>query len=71
MDKHWKKYQEALLWDGNPQKETPTISNAKEALKESGAMFARWTSNWDCGTPTEWWYCIKDTPFDIKYLLQL
>ena len=66
MDKHWKKYQGALLWDGNPKKETPTIEDAKEALKESGAMFARWTSNWDCGTPTEWWYCIKDTPFDIN-----
>lgn len=28
-------------------------------------MFARWTTNYDCVKPTEWWYCIKDTPFDI------
>ena len=28
-------------------------------------LLARWTSDWDCGTPTNWWYCIKDTPFDI------
>lgn len=61
MDKHWKHYQGALLWNGNPAKETPTEQEAREAVKESGAMFARWTSHWDCGTPTEWWWCIKDT----------
>lgn len=61
MDKRWKKYQGALLWNGNPAKETPTEKEAQEAVKESGAMFARWTSDWDCGTPTEWWWCIKDT----------
>lgn len=66
MDKRWKQYQGALLWVGNPAKETPTEKEAKEAVKESGAMFARWTSNWDCKTPTEWWWCIKDTPFDIQ-----
>lgn len=66
MDKHWRQYQGALLWNGNPSKETPTEKEAKEAIKESGAMFARWTSHWDCGTPTEWWWCIKDTPFDIQ-----
>lgn len=31
-------------------------------------LFARWTSEFDCGKETEWWYCIKDTPFDIKTL---
>ena len=61
MNKHWRQYQGALLWNGNPSKEIPTEREALEALNESGAMFARWTSNWDCKTPTEWWYCIKDT----------
>ena len=61
MDKRWRQYQGALLWNGNPAKEIPTEKEAREAVKESGAMFARWTSNWDCKTPTEWWYCIKDT----------
>lgn len=31
-------------------------------------LLARWTSNWDCGYETEWWYTIQDTPFDIKNL---
>lgn len=30
--------------------------------------FARWTTDFDCGYETEWWYCIKDTPFDISKL---
>lgn len=29
-------------------------------------LFARWTSDWPCGKETQWWYCLKDTPFDIE-----
>ncbi len=29
---------------------------------------ARWTSDYDCGYETNWWYVIKDTPFDINAL---
>lgn len=32
------------------------------------ALLARWTSNWDCGYETNWYYVIKDTPFDISAL---
>lgn len=32
------------------------------------ALFARWTSEFDCGKETSWWYVIKDTPFDISKL---
>lgn len=31
-------------------------------------LLARWTSDFDCGYETEWWYCIKDTPYDISKL---
>lgn len=37
-----------------PHKEVLSVVKSKKAL------FARWTSEWDCGYPTEWWYCIKD-----------
>lgn len=67
MDNRWTKYQGALLWTGNPKDTVPTEREAQEALHESGAMFARWTSHWDCGTPTEWWWCIKDTPYICQY----
>lgn len=66
MDNRWKKYQGALLWTGNPKDTAPTEQEAQDAVRETGAMFARWTSHWDCGTPTEWWWCIKDTPIYIN-----
>lgn len=31
-------------------------------------LLARWTSDWDCGKETGWWYVIKDTPLDISLL---
>lgn len=32
------------------------------------ALFARWTSDWDCDQKTDWWYVIKDDGFDIASL---
>ncbi|SCZ81236.1 hypothetical protein [Pseudobutyrivibrio xylanivorans] len=32
------------------------------------AWIARWTTDFDCPNKTQYWYCIKDTPFDIKSL---
>lgn len=29
-------------------------------------LLAKWTTNFDCGYETGWWYCIKDNPFDIN-----
>lgn len=31
-------------------------------------LLARWTTDFDCGFETNWWYCIKDTSFDIASL---
>lgn len=38
---------------------------------ESGGgtpLLARWTTEFDCGYETTWWYVIKDRPFDIMAL---
>lgn len=32
------------------------------------AVFARWTSEFDCGYETQWWYVIKAEPFDLGAL---
>lgn len=32
------------------------------------ALLARWTSGWDCGYETNFWYVIKDTPYNITTL---
>ena len=36
--------------------------------EESAPLLARWTTDFDCGYETNWWYVIKDTPFDISAL---
>ena len=32
------------------------------------ALLARWTTEFDCGYETNWWYVVKDNPFDINAL---
>ncbi len=67
----WIYYNHAFLPDVQPH-ETADLAKItsgdlwKDAPK--GAVLARWTSDFDCGYPTEWWYIIKDTPFDINSL---
>lgn len=42
-----------------------------EAFGKQGggrALLARWTTDYDCGHETSWWYVIKDDPFDISTL---
>ena len=31
-------------------------------------LLARWTTDWDCGYETNWWYVIKDNSFDAASL---
>lgn len=61
----WYKYGGALLLkDREPHYDNLDITPdcVKTALKENKCYFCRWTSDFDCGSKTEWWYCIKDTP---------
>lgn len=47
------------------------ITKGQTYVLENGggtALLARWTTDWDCGYETNWWYVIKDTPFDISTL---
>ena len=64
----WIRYQGALLWNGLPDDLPPTEQQASEALQEQKGMFARWTSGFDCGYATEWWYCICDSFTPISEL---
>ncbi len=38
----------------------------KPADDEGRPLLARWTSDFDCPEPTNWWYIIKDTPFRLS-----
>lgn len=66
----WKYYNHALIPTTAPHEEVD-INEMKRLMSSGGGQFplmAVWSSDWDCGYPTEWWHVIKDTPFDINEL---
>ncbi|MBQ8849447.1 MAG: hypothetical protein IJ011_03825 [Clostridia bacterium] len=66
----WRYYNHAMIPDVAPHKEIDASIVKKSEFWRGypSAFFARWTSNFDCGYETNWWYVIKDTPFDISSL---
>ncbi len=68
----WKYYNGALIPTSAPHEEVDTSKIVSgEIWKEFSKQkpyFARWTSNFDCKQETEWWYVIKDSPFEINKL---
>lgn len=70
--KEWKYYNHALIPTCAPHEE-PDLSKIKnnsiwKIEKEKHPLLVRWTENFDSTSPLEWWYIIKDTPFDINEL---
>ena len=50
---------------------TPDVSyleSGSNCLFKKGGVLARYTTEFDCGYETEWWYVILDRPFDISTL---
>ena len=68
----WRYYNHAMIPDLPPHKKVDLTSiESREIWKNTEGkrpLFARWTSNFDCGYETNWWYCIKDEPLDILKL---
>lgn len=64
----WKLYKQALV-SACPPNESADVRaiHTGDIWKNEfrTALFARWTSQFDCGYETPWWYVIKDSPFDI------
>lgn len=68
--KNWIYYNHAALSTTAPH-ETVDIKPIKDGSiwkMEGFPLFARWTTDWDCNYETDWWYVIKDSPFDIAEL---
>ena len=67
----WKYYNHAAIPTTAPH-EIPDITPITDGniWKIGGGtpLLARWTTAFDCGYETNWWYVIKDTPFDINAL---
>lgn len=68
----WFYYNHALLPKTAPhEKVDETVIKQGKLWKYKWAgvpLLIRWTTDFDCPEKTEWWYCIKDTPFDINTL---
>lgn len=72
--KGWRYYNKAII-PATPPHEIPNMDllNDKHIWNKDNwdggsPLLARWTTDWDCGYETEWWYCIKDKVFDISEL---
>lgn len=70
--KGWQYYNHAVIPTTAPHEEVnarPLDDGTIWKIKGGGTtLLARWTSDFDCKKETEWWYIIKDTPFDISDL---
>lgn len=63
----WKYYNHAVIPKTAPHEEpdtTPVLDGSVWKTVEGKAFLARWVTDFDCGYETQWWYCIKDTPYD-------
>lgn len=67
----WIYYNHAMV-PTTPPHETPDMIPIENRsiweIRGGKPLLARWTTNFDCGFETGWWYCIKDTPFDASKL---
>lgn len=65
----WKYYNHAAIPTTAPH-ETPDISPIADGsiwkIRGGTPLLARWTTEFDCGYETNWWYVIKDAPYDIN-----
>lgn len=68
MAEGWKYYKHALIPTCAPhEKINNDISFDKKFWKSNkGILFARYTTDFDYGKETQWWYCIKDTPINLE-----
>ena len=67
MSDIWKYYNHALIPTTPPHQSADGDTLTDNPLwKDKRVLFARWTSDYDSKCETNWWYCIKDEPFDIS-----
>lgn len=66
----WICYQHVMIPTCAPHEE-PDLSPVQDGTifrENKTALLARWTTNFDCGYETDFWYVVKDTPFAISAL---
>lgn len=58
----WKYYNHAFVPE-NPYEDPDLSIIENDKIWKRGGYLARWTTDFDCGYETDWWYVIKDSPF--------
>lgn len=66
--RQWHYYNHALIPNTPPHKDLDVSELADKNIwkQRPKPLLARWTTDFDCGYETNWWYCIKDDKFDIN-----
>ena len=66
----WKYYNHAAIADCAPHEspDTGPLENGSVWAMDGCPLFAEWTTDYDCGYETDWWYCVMDRPFDLLRL---
>lgn len=67
----WKYYNHAAIPTTAPHEipDTHPVENGKVWKIDGGRpLLARWTSDYDCGCETNWWYVVKDDSFELAAL---
>ena len=67
----WRYYSRAAVPTTHPHEEVnmlPIEDGNIWKIDGGTPLLARWTTEFDCCHETNWWYVIKDTPFDINAL---
>jgi len=70
INQKWRYYNHALMPNCAPHEEADVESLKDKSIwkkfKPNRPLFACWTTDFDCGYETGWWYCILDKPFEIN-----
>lgn len=67
----WVYYNHALVPDCAPHTEVDSEIIRTGAIWKGaprGALLARWTSDFDCGYDTGWYYIVREAPFNVEAL---
>lgn len=68
MIKGWRYYNHAIIPTTLPHQEVDLapVNDGSVWKINPNAIFARWTSEFDCQEETDWWYIIKDGTYNVE-----